>query len=370
MGKQSKDKSELNNMTLDEMRGFFLSIGEKPFRASQVFRWMYKSQTTETSNTDAQSKHRFYDQGSLSSFDHMTNVPKELRELLSQLALIHTLTVEEVNTSTLDGAQKFLLGTTDGYFIESVLMKYESWNTVCVSSQVGCKMKCAFCASGAVGFRRNLNAGEMLDQLTLTRQYTGESVNHVVIMGVGEPLDNLEQVERFVRILEEPDGLHMGRRNITVSTCGLIPGIRKIADILPQVNLAISLHAPDDELRSELMPVNDTYKIADLLVALRGHIAKTGRRATIEYALIKGVNDSPDCARRLAARLKGINCHVNLIQLNDTGMGYSGSNKTAADLFKLILDEAGIQVTNRRSMGRDIHGACGQLRLLAEKVKL
>jgi 23S rRNA (adenine2503-C2)-methyltransferase len=186
-------------------------------------------------------------------------------------------------------------------------------------------------------------------------------------MGVGEPLDNFEQTERFVRILGEPEGLHMSRRNITISTCGLIPGIRRLAESLPQVNLAVSLHAPDDELRSRLMPINNTHRIANLLEAVRGHIARTGRRATIEYALIKGVNDSLECAKRLCARLKGINCHVNLITLNDTGMGFTGCDRREAEFFKTALDSAGITVTIRRSMGRDIQGACGQLRLLAKK---
>jgi 23S rRNA (adenine2503-C2)-methyltransferase len=339
-----KNKSELKNMTLDEMRGFFVAMGEKPFRGDQVFRWLYGEV--------------------VQGFDEMTNLPLSLRRKLEELALPHSLTLVDVRVSAFDATRKYLFATEDGNLIESVFMKYDYGNSICVSSQAGCKMGCSFCASGASGFARNLSAAEMVDQLMLAQRDVGERISHVVVMGTGEPLDNFDVLLRFVRILGEPEGLHMSRRNITVSTCGLIPGIRRLAAELPQVGLAVSLHGADDELRSSLMPINDTYKIAQLLDAVRGHIANTGRRATFEYALIKGVNDGKDCAGRLAERLKGINCHVNLISLNGVdGSEFTGSKWQEAEAFRRVLEAAGVQATIRRSLGKDIQGACGQLRL-------
>ncbi|GHU50737.1 putative dual-specificity RNA methyltransferase RlmN [Clostridia bacterium] len=339
-------KYELKNMTLEDMKGFFVAMGEKSFRGTQVYCWLYGEGEA------------------VQDFDEMTNLPLSLRSRLAECALLYSLTQVDVRESAIDSTRKFLFVTEDGNLIESVFMKYDYGNTICVSSQAGCKMACSFCASGASGFARNLSAAEMVDQLVLAQRYVGERISHVVVMGTGEPLDNFDELLRFVRILGEPEGLHMSRRNITVSTCGLIPGIRRLAGELPQVGLAVSLHGADDELRSSLMPINDTYRIAQLLDAVRGHIANTGRRATFEYALIKGVNDGKDCAGRLADRLKGMNCHVNLISLNSVeGSEFSGSKWQDAELFRKILEAAGIQATIRRSLGKDIQGACGQLRL-------
>ncbi|MDR0570985.1 MAG: 23S rRNA (adenine(2503)-C(2))-methyltransferase RlmN [Clostridiales Family XIII bacterium] len=374
-------RREMKNMTLEEMRGFFLELGEKPFRASQVWRWLYGAGVTD--------------------FGEMANLPAALRERLAEVATSRSLEAADVRASALDGTRKFLFRTRDGHFVEGAFMKYDHGNSVCVSSQAGCRMGCAFCASGVGGLKRGLTAGEMAEQVLLARRDAGEKVSHVVVMGVGEPLENFDELARFVGIMAEGEGLGMSKRNITVSTCGVIPGIRRMAEEMPQVGLAVSLHAPDDELRSRLMPVNRSYGIAALLDAARGHVARTGRRVTFEYALIKGVNDSRHMAERLAARLSGINCHVNLIPLNEVkaaggaegrggrraarGEGAKGgreagggkakggnpdgeaaallgSERKEAELFKVTLERAGVTTTIRRSLGKDIQAACGQLR--------
>lgn len=336
----------LKDMTLDEMKGFFSQMGEKPFRASQVFKWMYQG---------------------VESFDDMANISKSLRERLSEEVCLFSLEQVDVKISAIDGTRKYVYETSDGNRIESVFMKYRYGNSICVSSQAGCRMDCAFCASGLLGLSRNLTAGEMIDQMLLTQNDTGERIGHVVIMGTGEPFDNYENVKKFILNICEKDGLGISRRNITVSTCGLIPGMERFADELPQVNLAISLHGPNDEIRSKIMPVNNTYSVGDLMKWSRGYVAKTGRRITFEYALIKGINDHEACASELARRLKGMNCHVNLIPLNEVvETGFSGGKRHTAQAFMEILEKAGVQSTIRREMGADISAACGQLRLLQE----
>jgi 23S rRNA (adenine2503-C2)-methyltransferase len=342
-GMPENGKARLKDMTRDELKGFFSDMGEKPFRASQVFHWMYA--------------------GAAASFGDMTNLPADLRRRLAETAALFTLAQRSVLVSRIDGSRKYVFETLDGHLVESVFMRYDYGNSICVSSQAGCRMGCAFCASGLAGLRRNLSAGEMLDQLLLAQGDTGENIGRIVVMGVGEPLDNFDALKRFVEMAGDAEGLCIGRRNITVSTCGLLPGIRRMAEELPQVGLAISLHAPNDRLRDALLPVNKRYNVAALLEAAREHIAATGRRATFEYALIRGVNDGADCAAELARRLRGMNCHVNLIPLNrveETGFGGSGKRET--ERFRAALAEAGVQVTVRRGLGADIRAACGQLR--------
>jgi 23S rRNA (adenine2503-C2)-methyltransferase len=334
-------------MTLDELKGFFLGIGERPFRASQVFKWMYAG---------------------ADSFGAMTNIPAGLREALEGMAELYTLKLAAMRESSVDGARKYVFEASDGDLIEGALMQYSYGRSICISSQAGCRMGCAFCASGIDGLHRGLSAGEMADQLLIAEKDAGVKIGRAVIMGTGEPLDNFDQVRRFVEIVCDSGGLGISRRNITISTCGLIPGIRRLAKELPQVGLAVSLHSADDAVRGSLMPINKKYPIRDLKDAVREHIAMTGRRATFEYALIDGVNDSAAAAKKLAALLRGLNCHVNLIVMNRVeGLGFSGSPRKLAEDFQRILADAGIQVTIRRSLGKDIEAACGQLRLEARR---
>ncbi|MDR2296631.1 MAG: 23S rRNA (adenine(2503)-C(2))-methyltransferase RlmN [Clostridiales Family XIII bacterium] len=331
------------NMTRDELKGFFSDAGEKPFRGAQLFRGMYAR--------------------GLSSFDEMTDLPAALRRRLAETAALFTLAPREVLISRRDGSRKYLFETVDGHLVESVFMRYDYGNVVCVSSQAGCRMGCAFCASGFGGLRRGLRSGEMADQLLRARLDTGEDIGRIVVMGVGEPLDNFDELKRFIETVGDAEGLGIGRRNITVSTCGLPPGIERMAAELPQVGLSISLHAPNDRLRDTLLPVNKRYALAALLKAVRGHIARTGRRATFEYALIAGMNDGAECAAELARLLRGMNCHVNLIPLNRVEeTGFCGSGRAETERFRAALAAAGLRVTVRRSLGADIRAACGQLR--------
>jgi 23S rRNA (adenine2503-C2)-methyltransferase len=336
-------RARLKDMTYDEIKGFFEGFGEAPFRASQVFNRMYAGQAA--------------------SFGEMTNLSADLRRRLDEAAELLTLRTRRVLVSERDGSRKYLFETSDGNLVESVLMRYDYGNSVCVSSQAGCRMGCSFCASGLAGLKRNLSSGEMLDQVLLAGRDTGERVSRVVVMGVGEPFDNFDELRRFVETAGDARGLHMGRRNITVSTCGLVPGMERMAKELPQVGLAISLHAPNDALRDTLMPVNKRYNVEAVLGAARKAVADTGRRVSFEYALIKGVNDDAACAAELARRLRGMNCHVNLIPLNrvdESGLG--GSGRAETERFRAVLAEAGVQVTVRRGLGADIRAACGQLR--------
>jgi 23S rRNA (adenine2503-C2)-methyltransferase len=334
-------KNRLKDMTPDELKGFFSGIGEKPFRASQVFKWMYAG---------------------VGDFSEMTNIPAELRARLSETAELYTLKIANALKSSVDDAGKYVFETLDGNFIESALMKYRYGYSICVSSQAGCRMGCVFCASGMKGLRRNLTAGEMADQMILAGADIGEKIGHIVIMGTGEPLDNFEQVKRFVEIVGDDGGLKVGRRHITISTCGLLPGIRRLADELPQVGLAVSLHSADDAVRSSLVPINKKYPLSELMKTVREHIKKTGRRASFEYALIKGINDSETSAKKLVALLRGMNCHVNLIIMNHvSGLDFSGSSRKDAEAFRGVLEASGIQSTIRREIGRDINAACGQL---------
>ncbi len=336
-------KTDIKSMTIKELENFILELGEKKFRARQVFGWIYKG---------------------VESFSEMTDLSKELRQKLEENAEIKKLSILEIQNSIKDGTKKYLFGMDDGNSIESVFMKYKHGNTACISSQAGCKMGCSFCASAINGLQRNLTAGELIDQILSIEKDTGEKIGNIVVMGTGEPLDNYENLSKFIENVHDKDGLFLGLRNITISTCGLIPKMMEFAKDFPQVNLAISLHAPNDNIRNKIMPVSKRFPMDDLMNACNQYIAMTGRRITFEYALIKGVNDSERNAGDLVARLRGMNCHVNLIPLNrveETGL--AGMDRSNAERFMEHLEKRGIQVTIRRELGSDIDAACGQLRL-------
>ena len=335
-------KKNLMDLTLNETEQYLEALGEQKYRAKQVFNWIYKGAR---------------------GFDEMTNLSMELRRKLSENAEIRKLNCLRVQLSGKDGTRKYLFGLADGNSIESVFMKYKHGNTVCISSQAGCKMGCGFCASAVGGFQRNLTCGEMADQILSIQEDTGEEIDNIVVMGTGEPLDNYENLSRFIGNVHEKSGLNIGMRSITVSTCGLVPKMAELARDFPQVNLAVSLHAPNDSLRGKLMPIARKYPMEELLAACASHIALTGRRITFEYAMIKGVNDSEACAEELAQKLRGLNCHVNLIPLNRVaGTGLAGTEKEGVERFRMILERRGIPVTVRRELGGDIDAACGQLR--------
>ena len=298
------------------------------------------------------------------SFEDMSNLPKTLREKLAECATLVQPAVLREQVSKLDGTRKFLFELEDGNAIESVFMKYKFGNSICVSSQAGCRMGCRFCASTIGGLKRNLTPGEIVGQILAAQKQTGERISHVVVMGTGEPFDNYENLAAFIRIINDRNGLDIGMRNITVSTCGLVPKIARFAEDFPQVNLAISLHAASDEMRSEIMPVNKTYPMETLLEACKDYTEKTSRRITFEYTLVKGVNDSTEHAKMLASRLRGMLCHVNLIPLNKVEeTGYDTTERGAVIRFQKVLNENGIPATIRRELGDDIDAACGQLRL-------
>lgn len=320
-------------------------LGEPSYRAGQVMEWAYRKDARD--------------------FAAMTNLPKDLRERLASVADLGRLTPVAVQRSQEDGTTKVLLRLSDGETVEAVLLPHDYGISACVSSQVGCAMGCAFCASTRNGFQRNLTAGEMLAEVLEVQALGGPGarVSHVVIMGTGEPLLNLEEVLRFLRLLHADDGLGISYRNITLSTCGLVPGLGRLAQEQLPITLAVSLHAPNDQLRSELMPVNRKYPLAQLLAACGEYAEHTGRRVTFEYALIAEVNDQPKQARELRDRLRGMLCHVNLIPLNAVPeSGLERSSPGRVEEFRSILAEAGIPVTVRREMGADIEAACGQLR--------
>ena len=329
------------------------ALGEPKFRAKQIFSWIYGG-TGKDGNLRPGAE----------SFEEMNNLPKTLREKLTARAAIVQPAVLREQISKLDGTRKFLFGLADGNAIESVFMKYKFGNSICVSSQAGCRMGCRFCASTIGGLKRNLTPGEIAGQILAAQRQTGERISHVVVMGTGEPFDNYDNLAAFIRIINDPNGLAIGMRNITVSTCGLVPKIARFAGEFPQVNLAISLHAANDEMRSEIMPVNRTYPMDVLLTACREYTEKTSRRITFEYTLVKGVNDSTEHARMLASRLHGMLCHVNLIPLNKVEeTGYDTTERGAVLKFQKVLNENGIPATIRRELGDDIDAACGQLRL-------
>ena len=330
-------------MSLAELKEEFASAGEKSYTASQVYSWLHKHQ--------------------VSSFDEMTNIKKELRENLKKIYYISDCTIEKKLVSVYDETVKYLFKLNDGELIESVVMKYKYGRTICVSSQVGCKMGCSFCASGIAGFVRNLLPGEILSQVYTAQKDLGIKISHIVMMGVGEPLDNFDNVMRFLELISDENGQNIGMRNISLSTCGVVSGIYKLMEKKLQLTLSVSLHAPNDEIRSRTMPVNSRWNIETLLKACRDYTAATNRRISFEYAMISSVNDSDDCARQLAKRLKGMLCHVNLIPVNSVKeRDYRKSSGERIAAFIKILEKSGINVTVRRTLGSDINASCGQLR--------
>lgn len=335
----------LLDLKLKDMEKLMEELGEPKFRASQVFGWINKGEN------------------GAQSFEEMTNVPTALKKKLSEVSTICLPKVVKMQQSRMDGTRKYLFGLEDGNAVESVFMKYKFGNSICVSSQAGCRMGCSFCASTIDGLKRNLTAGEISGQILAAEKDTGQRISHVVVMGTGEPFDNYENLSDFIRIINDPKGLAIGMRNITVSTCGIVPVIERFGDDFPQVNLAISLHAVDNASRSSLLPVNRKYPMEELLKACRGYAEKTSRRVTFEYTLVKGVNDGEEDADKLAKLLRGMLCHVNLIPLNTVKeRNFETTGKIDAMKFQRRLEAGGIPATIRRELGDDIDAACGQLR--------
>ena len=337
------EKVDVKSLNLKELEEFLLSLGEKKFRAKQIYEWMHIHHVT--------------------SFDEMTNLSKNLRETLKEKADLIVLEEELVQISKIDGTRKYLFALADGNMIESVLMKYKHGNSVCVSSQVGCRMGCRFCASTLDGLVRNLTPSEILEQIYRIQESIGERISNVVVMGSGEPMDNYDNIVKFIELLTDEHGLHISQRNLTVSTCGLVPRMKQLADLKLQITLALSLHASSQEKRKELMPVANSYELSEVLDACRYYFDKTGRRITFEYSLVGGVNDTDEDAERQVKLVSGMNCHINLIPVNPIKeRDYVQSDHEEILKFKNKLEKNGINVTIRREMGRDIDGACGQLR--------
>ena len=329
-------------MTIEEIKSLMESWGEKAFRAPQIFDWLHGKK--------------------VKSIGEMSNLPLTLREKLEQETALATLTLHTRQISR-DGTRKYLFLLPDHQAVESVLMQYDYGNTLCISSQVGCRMGCRFCASTIGGLVRNLLPGEMLEQIYRVEEEAGLNINHIVVMGTGEPLDNLENLIRFIRLLSDPKGKNLSQRNITVSTCGLVPEIYKLAEEKLGITLALSLHAPEDALRQTMMPIAKRYTIAETLAACDAYFRATGRRMSYEYSLVRGVNDMPQQAQALAQLLKGRNAHVNLIPVNPVAeRSYETSKEESVAHFQKILEKNGINATIRKKMGADIDGACGQLR--------
>lgn len=334
---------DIKSLDLNELTELIEELGDKKFRAKQIYQWLH--------------------QKLISDFDDMTNISIDLRQKLKEKCRLVILEPVKVQVSQIDKTAKYLFKLHDNNLIESVLMKYKHGNSVCISSQVGCRMGCKFCASTLDGLARNLEPSELLDQIYRIQALTGERVDNVVVMGSGEPFDNFDNLLKFMRLLNDENGLNISARNLTVSTCGLVPKIRELADMKTQITLAISLHSPNDELRKTLMPIANKYSIKEIMEACRYYLSKTGRRITFEYSLVKDVNDSQECANQLIKWVKGMNCHINLIPVNPIKeRDFKQTRQKEIQLFKNRLEKNGINVTIRREMGRDIDGACGQLR--------
>ena len=332
----------LKSMTQSEIGAVFQELGLPAFRAKQVYSWLHKG---------------------VRSYDEMTNLPKSLRDVLSEKYPIHPPKVVRKQESAKDGTIKYLWQLQDGNCVETVLMRYRYGNTVCISTEVGCGMGCAFCASTIGGLVRRLEPYEMLDEVLFTQVDSGQTVSHVVLMGIGEPLDNFDNVMRFLELVNSPEGMNISMRHISLSTCGLVPKIDALAQRKLQLSLAISLHGPNDEIRGRLMPVNRAYPMDQLLAACRRYYAATSRRIHFEYAMIDGVNDSEDNAKELLQRLKGLPAHVNMIPLNHVEESpLKPSSRAAVAKFQKILEAGGVTATVRRTLGGDIDASCGQLR--------
>ena len=338
-----KNKMDIKSLNMEELTAFVVGLGEKKFRGKQLYEWLHVRQAA--------------------SFDEMTNLSKEFRERLKETCELVSLRQVDVQISAIDGTRKYLFALSDGNVIESVLMRYKHGNSVCISSQVGCRMGCRFCASTLDGLVRGLTPSEMLDQIYRISKDIGERVSNVVVMGTGEPMDNFDNLLKFIELLTDENGLHISQRNLTVSTCGIVPRMRELADYKLAITLALSLHASNQKKRLSLMPVANKYEIHEVVDACRYYFAQTGRRVTFEYSLVGGVNDTDEDAAELSQLIRGMNCHVNLIPVNPIKeRDYVQSDTESIQAFKAKLEKNGINVTVRREMGRDIDGACGQLR--------
>ena len=337
-----EQKINLKDLTYDELEQFFADHNQQKFRAKQVFQWLHQG---------------------VQSFDEMTNLSKDLRGILDNVSRISYPTIVEKHVSKLDGTIKYLLQLNDGNFIESVIMRYKHGITICISTQVGCRMSCNFCASTIGGLVRHLSAGEILDQVVFIQKDIGERISNIVLMGIGEPLDNYNNVIKFLKNINHPAGINIGYRHISLSTCGLVDKILELAEENMPITLSISLHAPNDEIRSKIMPVNKAFNVNKLLEACKTYIRKTNRRISFEYSMIAGVNDSYESALELGTKLKGMLCHVNLIPINKVEeREYSKSTSRQIQVFKAQLEKMGIATTVRRELGGDINASCGQLR--------
>ena len=339
----------LRDIELNDMKKLLEEMGEKPFHAKQLYRWLHQHLVTD--------------------FDEMTNLSKPLREKLRASYSIALPETVEVLTSKIDGTKKFIFRMQDSHVIESVWMEYQHGHSVCISSQVGCRMGCKFCASTLDGLARNLTSGEMLGQIYQIQRTTGVRVDNIVIMGSGEPLDNYDEFTRFIRMISDENGLHISRRNITVSTCGLAPRIRQLADENVGITLALRLHAPNDETRQKLMPIAKKYALSEIMPAIEYYFEKTGRRVTFEYSVVEGVNDNRQEAMELVRLIRGmkdggrLQCHVNLIPVNPIKeRDWKRPDRSKVEAFQHVLERNGITATIRREMGSDISGSCGQLR--------
>ncbi|MBR3641758.1 MAG: 23S rRNA (adenine(2503)-C(2))-methyltransferase RlmN [Oscillibacter sp.] len=331
---------DILSLTPTELGDLMREMGESAYRAKQIFAWLHRG---------------------AASFDEMSDLSKGLRERLAETCVLAAPKVVRKQVSALDGTVKYLWELTDGNCIETVFMRYHHGNTVCISTQVGCRMGCAFCASTIGGKVRDLTAGEMLAQVVHTQKDVGETVSNVVLMGIGEPMDNLENVLKFLELLNHPDGVGIGMRHVSLSTCGMVPGIRRLSELNLQLTLSVSLHAPDSETRAKLMPVNRAYDVEELFKACHAYFEKTGRRISFEYAVIDGVNDHDWQADRIAEKLRGMPAHVNLIPLNDVAESPLKPSKRIRE-FQKRLEQRGVTATVRRSLGGDIDASCGQLR--------
>ncbi len=332
----------LKDLTFEELKDFVVSIGEKPFRAKQIFSWLHKP---------------------VKSFDEMTDLSLSLRKKLAEVSYVSTLKIVKKLESKIDGTKKYLFELGDGNRVESVVMYYKHGITICISCQVGCRMGCKFCASTIGGLVRSLTPGEILDQVLFTQEDIGERISNIVMMGIGEPLDNFDNVVKFLKNVNDENGINIGYRHISLSTCGIVPNIYKLCELNLPITLSISLHAPSDDVRDKIMPVNKAYNISKLIKACKDYVDHTKRRISFEYSIINNVNDTPEHARELALLLKGMLCHINLIPVNNVEENdFRKPSKEKINRFIKVLEENKLTATVRRELGSDINASCGQLR--------